>query len=90
IGRRSGVALIMGMKFSGFFAWVLWRTIYLMKLPRLEKKIRVVFDWTLDLIFSKDLVQFISLETPLVQNEAARENLCSDEPATARPEVHSR
>ena len=39
-------------------AWWLWRTIYLSKLPRLEKKIRVALDWTLDLLFSKDLVQF--------------------------------
>ena len=33
IGRRTGVANILGMKFSGFIAWWLWRTIYLFKLP---------------------------------------------------------
>jgi NADH dehydrogenase len=58
IGRRTGVARIFGVNFSGFFAWWLWRTVYLSKLPRLEKKLRVVLDWTLDIIFSKDLVQF--------------------------------
>jgi hypothetical protein len=58
IGRRTGVARILGINFSGFPAWWLWRTVYLCKLPRLEKKLRVAFDWTLDLIFSKDLVQF--------------------------------
>jgi NADH dehydrogenase len=58
IGRRTGVAKIFGCKFSGFTAWWLWRTIYLSKLPRLEKKLRVTLDWTLDLVFSKDLVQF--------------------------------
>jgi NADH dehydrogenase len=58
IGKRSGVANILGVNFSGFIAWWLWRTIYLMKLPRFEKKVRVAFDWTLDLLFSKDLVQF--------------------------------
>jgi NADH dehydrogenase len=52
------VANILGVNFSGFIAWWLWRTIYLMKLPRFEKKVRVAFDWTLDLLFSKDLVQF--------------------------------
>lgn len=57
IGRRTGVAKIFGFKFSGFIAWWLWRTIYLSKLPRLEKKLRVTLDWTLDLVFSKDLVQ---------------------------------
>jgi len=58
IGHRAGVADVFGFKFSGFFAWWLWRTVYLAKLPRLEKKIRVMLDWTLDLFFSKDLVQF--------------------------------
>jgi NADH:ubiquinone reductase (H+-translocating) len=54
IGRHLGVANIFGINLSGFFAWWLWRTIYLSKLPRLEKKIRVALDWTLDLCFSKD------------------------------------
>jgi len=58
IGRRTGVARILGINFSGFLAWWLWRTIYLFKLPRAERKVRVLLDWTLDLVFSKELVQF--------------------------------
>jgi NADH dehydrogenase len=58
IGKRTGVANILGVKFSGFIAWWIWRTIYLSKLPRFEKKLRVALDWTLDLLFSKDIVQF--------------------------------
>lgn len=58
IGRRTGVARILGFNFSGVIAWSLWRAIYLSKLPRIEKKVRVVLDWLLDLIFTKDLVQF--------------------------------
>jgi len=54
IGRRTGVANVFGVNFSGFVAWWLWRTIYLSKLPRLEKKVRVALDWTLDLCFAKD------------------------------------
>jgi NADH dehydrogenase len=61
IGKRTGVANILGVNFSGFIAWWLWRTIYLMKLPRFEKKVRVALDWTLDLLFSKDLVQFMTV-----------------------------
>ena len=57
IGRRTGVANILGVNFSGFVAWWLWRMIYLMKLPRFERKVRVALDWTLDLLFTKDLVQ---------------------------------
>lgn len=64
IGRRTGVANIFGINFSGFIAWWLWRTIYLSKLPRFEKKIRVALDWTLDLLFSKDLVQFLDIKDP--------------------------
>jgi NADH dehydrogenase len=55
IGRRRGVACIFGINFSGFFAWWLWRTIYLSKLPGLDKKVRVAFEWTLDLLFRKDV-----------------------------------
>jgi len=55
VGHHIAVAEILGVKFSGFFAWWLWRTIYLLKLPRLDRKVRVVLDWTLDLFFPRDL-----------------------------------
>jgi len=60
IGHRAGVARIFGVHFPGFLAWWMWRTIYLSKLPRLEKRLHVALDWTLDLFFSKDIVQYIS------------------------------
>jgi NADH dehydrogenase len=69
LGRRTGVAQIFGYNFSGFIAWWLWRTIYLMKLPRFEKKLRVALDWTLDLVFRKDPVQFLTLRSPSVSTE---------------------
>jgi NADH dehydrogenase FAD-containing subunit len=69
IGRRTGVASILGYNFSGFVAWWMWRTIYLSKLPRFEKKLRVALDWTLDLLFSKDLVQFVTIKAPSVSAE---------------------
>ena len=68
IGRRTGVARILGVNFSGFIAWWLWRTIYLLKLPRVEKKVRVALDWTLDVLFSKDLVQYLHERSSLVIN----------------------
>jgi NADH dehydrogenase len=61
IGRRKGVAMVFGIKFSGFVAWVFWRTVYLMKLPRLPKKLRVMVGWTLDLFFARDIEQMITL-----------------------------
>jgi NADH:ubiquinone reductase (H+-translocating) len=59
IGRRTGVARIVGVNFSGFLAWFLWRGIYWSKLPRIEKKVRVAIDWALDVVFTKDFVQFL-------------------------------
>jgi len=56
IGGRSAVAEIMGLRIAGFGAWWLWRTIYLMKLPGWERRIRVAIDWSLDLVFPRDLV----------------------------------
>jgi NADH dehydrogenase len=56
LGRRSAVAEIWRFRFSGFFAWWLWRTIYLFKLPGIERKVRVAMDWTLDLFFHRDIV----------------------------------
>jgi NADH dehydrogenase len=78
IGRRTGVAQILGVNFSGFIAWFLWRTIYLSKLPRLEKKLRVALDWTLDLFFSKDLVHFMILRAQTMSRpEVERDEVAS-------------
>ena len=57
VGERTGVADVMGLRFEGFIAWFLWRTYYLMRIPQLEKRLRVVLDWTLDLFFKRDLVK---------------------------------
>ena len=78
IGRRTGVANILGINFSGFLAWWLWRTIYLSKLPRFEKKVRVALDWSLDLLFSKDLVQFLMVRAPTVSYREEREHVAAD------------
>ena len=63
LGRRSAVAEILGFQFSGFVAWWLFRTIYLMKLPGFERKLRVAIDWTLDMFFQRDTVYLRPLHT---------------------------
>lgn len=60
IGHRKAVAEIFGVAFSGFFAWWMWRSIYLMKLPGFQRKMRVLLDWTFDLFFPRD----VNLLTP--------------------------
>lgn len=67
IGHHAAVAEILGLKFSGFFAWWLWRTIYLMKLPGLERKLSVVIEWTLDLFFPRDIALFQPKPTQMLQ-----------------------
>ncbi|MFL6214193.1 MAG: FAD-dependent oxidoreductase [Blastocatellia bacterium] len=57
LGHRSAVAQIMGFKFSGFIAWWIWRTIYLMKLPGWGRRLKVASSWTLDLLLPAELVQ---------------------------------
>lgn len=49
------------IRFSGLLAWMIWRSVYLAKLPGLERKARVVVDWTMELFFPRDIVQTIDL-----------------------------
>ncbi len=57
LGCRTGVARVFGFKLAGFPAWFLWRTVYLLKMPGLARKVRVALDWTIDMVFAKDAVQ---------------------------------
>src|SRR6266498_3853667 len=51
------------LRFSGLLAWLMWRAIYLAKLPGLERKVRVVVDWIIELFFPRDIVQTIEFGT---------------------------
>jgi NADH:ubiquinone reductase (H+-translocating) len=57
IGHKNGVAEIYNFKFSGLCAWLLWRSVYLMKIPTIGRKLNVVLDWTWDLFFKPNVVQ---------------------------------
>ena len=65
LGHRTAVAELRGWRFSGFLAFWMWRTVYWLKLPRLERQIRVAVDWTLDLLFPPDTVQLGSGQVPV-------------------------
>ena len=65
------MANILGLNFSGWIAWWLWRMVYLSKLPGAEKKLRVALEWTMQMLFSKDLVQFKASKGVQVMQEAA-------------------
>jgi NADH dehydrogenase len=55
LSRRTAVADLMGLKLTGFPAWFLWKTIYMLKLPTLATRVRVVLDWTVELFFERDV-----------------------------------
>jgi NADH dehydrogenase len=56
LGRFRGVGEIWGIKVSGFLAWFLWRGYYLLRLPSLERRLRVAIDWTLELFLGHDVI----------------------------------
>lgn len=58
LGARRGVASVAGgLVITGFPAWFLWRTYYLLRLPGLDRKVRVALDWLLGLIFRRDIAE---------------------------------
>jgi NADH:ubiquinone reductase (H+-translocating) len=57
IGHQNGVAEIYGLKFSGLLAWFLWRSVYLLKIPTLRRKLNVIVDWIWDMFFKPNVVQ---------------------------------
>jgi len=69
IGHHMAVANIAGANFAGIIAWFTWRTIYLMKLPGFDRKLRVMTEWAFELFFPRD----ISLLTPSIHQPAARD-----------------
>ncbi len=76
LGNMTAVAKIKGFRFSGFFAWWLWRTIYLSKLPGLDRKIRVAIDWTLNLFFTRDIVKLNVFIKPASEKRSLNPENC--------------
>ncbi|MCB1634000.1 MAG: FAD-dependent oxidoreductase [Xanthomonadales bacterium] len=69
IGARRGVAELWGWRFSGFLAWWLWRSAFLVKLPSLSQKLKVGLDWAWELVFPRDVSHFRSEPSEPVQRE---------------------
>jgi NADH dehydrogenase len=61
IGKRTGIGSLLGIEVQGLLAWLIWRSYYLVHLPSLQKKIRVLADWILDMFFRRDVTMFKSL-----------------------------
>src|SRR5437867_336437 len=61
IGKKNGVGILFGYKIHGVLAWAIWRFYYLSTLPTMQKKLRVMVDWFIDLLFKRDVTR---LRTP--------------------------
>ena len=64
LSRRTAVADLWGVKMLGFPAWFLWKTVYMLKLPTLAARVRVVLDWTVELFFERDVSELTVDEEP--------------------------
>jgi len=58
IGKRTAIVSIFGYNLQGFFPWLIWRTYYVLQMPDIGKKIKVVIDWTVDSFFKRDLTSY--------------------------------
>jgi len=73
LGARRGVAGIGGrFLLTGFAAWLVWRSYYLLRLPGLDRQLRVAFDWTLGLFFPRDISE-LRVYTQTAQTNAFTE-----------------
>ena len=75
IGKRTGIGNLLGIEVQGLLAWLIWRGYYLVNLPTLQKKIRVLADWTLDMFFKRDVTM---LKTLVEEEEKAKEEKNTD------------
>jgi NADH dehydrogenase len=64
LGRHKGIAEVMGLKLRGFLGWWITRTYHLYQLPLISRKLRVVTDWTIALLFRRDIAELGMLGHP--------------------------
>ena len=57
LGHSRAVAQVLGIRFTGFPAWWLRRTYYLLQMPRWDRRLRIVLDWTVALFFRPDVTK---------------------------------
>jgi NADH:quinone reductase (non-electrogenic) len=64
LGRYKGIADVLGLRLSGFPGWFVTRTYHLFQLPLPSRKLRVVLDWTVALLFRRDIAELSMLGKP--------------------------
>jgi NADH:quinone reductase (non-electrogenic) len=64
LGRYKGIADVLGLRLYGFAGWFVTRTYHLYQLPLVSRKLRVVVDWTVALLFRRDIAELGTLGHP--------------------------
>jgi NADH:ubiquinone reductase (H+-translocating) len=64
LGRYKGIADVLGLRLRGFPGWFVTRTYHLYQLPLTQRRLRVVVDWTVALLFRRDVVELGMLGQP--------------------------
>ena len=64
MGRHQAVASTLGIKWRGFPAWFLARTYHMLAMPGTKRRLRLVVDWTVDLLFDRDASELSQLGHP--------------------------
>jgi NADH:ubiquinone reductase (H+-translocating) len=64
LGRYKGIADVLGVRLTGFLGWFVTRTYHLYQLPLISRKLRVVVDWTVSLLFRRDIAELGMLGHP--------------------------
>lgn len=57
VGEHYAAVNLLGVRLSGFLGWFVWRTLYLAKMVGLSNKLRILLDWTLDLLIERSFTQ---------------------------------
>jgi NADH:ubiquinone reductase (H+-translocating) len=91
LGLHKGVAEVYGVRMRGFPAWFMHRTYHMSRMPTLNRKIRIVLDWTLALFFRRELVALGRLQNPRAEFRAAAEASPTPPPrgGESSPPAHS-
>ena len=58
IGKRNAIVSAFGYNFQGIIPWMVWRTYYVLQMPAVGKKFKVILDWTVDSFFKRDLTAY--------------------------------
>ncbi|MGW0819607.1 NAD(P)/FAD-dependent oxidoreductase [Streptomyces viridiviolaceus] len=80
LGFHKGVAHVYGRKLKGYPAWFMHRAYHLSRVPTVNRKARVLAEWTLSGLFKREIVSLGSLEHPRAEFELAAGGKPSQEP----------